>query len=117
MRAVKASKLDVESRAEVRAQEELAALRRRSTWIGKQVQGFWKKAERVVNYKVGAAAKQNQETSGEVTGWQGCASQMAERLSPCRWNPAAACCQQPEAAIPVHADTRGLQRLELFGGF
>lgn len=53
MRAVKASKKDVESRAEVRAQEEVANIRKRASWVAKQVQGFWKKAERVVNYKVG----------------------------------------------------------------
>ncbi|WIA20226.1 hypothetical protein OEZ85_006067 [Tetradesmus obliquus] len=52
VRAVKASKLDVESRAEVRAAEEVAKIRRHAGWISRQVAGFWKKAERVVNYKV-----------------------------------------------------------------
>ncbi|WIA40512.1 hypothetical protein OEZ86_013861 [Tetradesmus obliquus] len=52
VRAVKASKLDVESRAEVRAAEEAAKIRRHAGWISRQVAGFWKKAERVVNYKV-----------------------------------------------------------------
>jgi hypothetical protein len=36
----------------VRAAEEALKIRRHASWIAKQVAGFWKKAERVVNYKV-----------------------------------------------------------------
>jgi hypothetical protein len=36
----------------VRAAEEAQKIRRHASWIAKQVAGFWKKAERVVNYKV-----------------------------------------------------------------
>jgi hypothetical protein len=39
--------------AQVRAAEEALKIRRHASWIAKQVAGFWKKAERVVNYKVG----------------------------------------------------------------
>jgi hypothetical protein len=37
---------------QVRAAEEALKIRRHASWIAKQVAGFWKKAERVVNYKV-----------------------------------------------------------------
>jgi hypothetical protein len=40
--------------AQVRAQEEFAALRRRAGWVAREVGAFWNKAERVVNYKVRA---------------------------------------------------------------
>lgn len=40
-------------RVQVRAQEEVVALRRRAAWIAREVGAFWNKAERVVNYKVG----------------------------------------------------------------
>lgn len=36
----------------MRAAEEAAKIRRHAGWISRQVAGFWKKAERVVNYKV-----------------------------------------------------------------
>jgi hypothetical protein len=39
--------------AQVRAQEEVAAVRRRAAWVAREVGGFWAKADRVVNYKVG----------------------------------------------------------------
>jgi hypothetical protein len=38
---------------QVRAQEEVAAVRRRAAWVAREVGGFWAKADRVVNYKVG----------------------------------------------------------------
>jgi hypothetical protein len=38
---------------QVRAAEEALKIRRHASWIAKQVAGFWRKAERVVNYKVG----------------------------------------------------------------
>jgi hypothetical protein len=41
---------------QVRAAEEAQKIRRHASWIAKQVAGFWKKAERVVNYKVGAGS-------------------------------------------------------------
>ena len=49
---VKRSRMDLGSRQEVKAAEAAAAARRRATWISKQVAGFWKKAQQVVNYKV-----------------------------------------------------------------
>jgi hypothetical protein len=44
--------MDLGSRQEVKAAEAAAAARRRASWISKQVAGFWKKAQQVVNYKV-----------------------------------------------------------------
>jgi hypothetical protein len=37
---------------QVRALQELANIRKRAGWVAGQVAAFWKKAERVVNYKV-----------------------------------------------------------------
>eukprot|EP00891_Asterochloris_glomerata_P002326 jgi/Astpho2/2326/e_gw1.00043.32.1_t len=48
---IKRSNLDVESRQQVRAKEELQALRKQAAFVGKEVMQFWRKAERVVEYK------------------------------------------------------------------
>ena len=50
--AVARSKLDLESRVVVRAQEEEKMIRRRAAWIAREVSAFWNKAQQVVAYKV-----------------------------------------------------------------
>jgi SNF2 family DNA or RNA helicase len=50
--AVARSNKDLESRVEVRAREEEKTLRRRASWIAREVTNFWGKAQRVVAFKV-----------------------------------------------------------------
>jgi SNF2 family DNA or RNA helicase len=46
------SNLDLESRVEVRAREAEKAIRKRASWIAREVSAFWNKAQRVVQFKV-----------------------------------------------------------------
>ena len=46
------SNLDLESRVEVRAKEQEKTLRKRASWIAREVSTFWNKAQRVVQFKL-----------------------------------------------------------------
>ncbi|KAL0045752.1 hypothetical protein WJX82_003498 [Trebouxia sp. C0006] len=48
---VSKSNLDVEGRERLRRREELLNLKKRAAWIAKEAMQFWRKAERVVQYK------------------------------------------------------------------
>ncbi|KAL0041297.1 hypothetical protein WJX77_011458 [Trebouxia sp. C0004] len=48
---VSKSNLDVEGRERLRRKEELLNLKKRAAWIAKEAMQFWRKAERVVQYK------------------------------------------------------------------
>ena len=50
--SVARSNLDLESRVLVRAKEAEKAVRKRASWIAREVSAFWNKAHRVVAYKV-----------------------------------------------------------------